>query len=161
MNRKRLVASGFGLGRLPVAPGTWGSAPVAVVFALMCYIGAGVWGTTAVMVGLAVFGSVACVLFAPAAIEATGKKDPREVVVDEVAGQAVTFIGISAVGANQILITAVLGFLLFRFFDIVKPFPARKAEKLPDGWGVLADDLVVGVYTAIVLQICVRLVVAG
>lgn len=161
MNRKRLIASGFGLGRLPVAPGTWGSAPVAVVFALMCYIGAGVWGTAVVMVGLAVFGSVACVLFAPAAIEATGKKDPREVVVDEVAGQAVTFIGISAVGANQILITAVLGFLLFRFFDIVKPFPARKAEKLPDGWGVLADDLVTGIYAAIVLQICVRLVVAG
>ena len=158
---KRLIASCFGLGKLPVAPGTWGSAPVAVIFALMCWLGAGVLGTTAVMVGLAVFGCATCVLFAPAAIEATGKKDPREVVVDEVAGQAVTFIGISVVGANQILITAVLGFLLFRVFDIVKPFPARKAEKLPDGWGVLADDLVAGIYAAIVLQICIRLVVAG
>jgi len=156
MNRKRLVASGFGLGKLPVAPGTWGSAPVAVIFALMCWLGAGVWGTAVLMVVLAVFGSVACVLFAPAAIEATGNKDPREVVVDEVAGQAVTFIGISAVGANQILITAVLGFLLFRVFDIVKHFPARKVEKLPDGWGVLADDLVAGIYAAIVLQICIR-----
>lgn len=158
---KKLVASCFGLGKLPVAPGTWGSMPVAAVFALMCYLGAGVWGMSILMVALAVLGSIVCVLFAPTVIEATGKKDPREIVVDEFAGQAVTFIGISAAGGREILITTVLGFLLFRLFDIVKPYPGRRLEKLALGWGVLADDLLAGVYAAIVLQVCMRLWIAG
>lgn len=124
------------------------------------------------MAVLALAGSVVCVKFTPAIVAATGKTDPREVVADEFAGQAVTFLAtvflvsakcplgtglaIETFSARQIWGTAVLGFLLFRVLDIAKPWPIRKFEKLPEGWGVLADDLMAGVYAAIGLLICVR-----
>ncbi len=102
-------------------------------------------------------GSAICVKFAPAAIAATGKTDPREVVADEFAGQAITFIPIGVVLTGQIWATAVFGFVLFRLFDIVKPWPTRKLEKLPKGWGILADDLLAGVYASIALLFCLRI----
>lgn len=151
---KRLIGSCFGLGRLPIAPGTWGSLPPVAFFCLLCIFGAGVLATSILMAALAAVASVLCVRFAPAAIKATGKKDPSEVVLDEFAGQSVTFIAATAGGAREIVVTAVLGFLLFRLFDILKPYPIRKLERLTDGWGVLADDLLAGVYAAISLQIC-------
>ena len=106
--------------------------------------------------------SAACVLFSPDVIKATGKKDPREVVADELAGQAVTFLVapffvVGAFTSRQILVTVILGFLLFRLFDILKPFPIYRIQKLPEGWGILADDLLAGVYAAIVLQVCLSL----
>lgn len=153
---KRLFTSCFGLGFLPVAPGTWGSLPVAVVFGLLCYFGAGVLAVSAVMVVIAIAASAVCVVFGPSVIEATGSKDPSEVVADEAAGQAVTFVAVYAIGGREILITAVIGFLAFRVFDIIKPWPCRKLEKFYKGWGILADDLMAGVYAAIVLQICMR-----
>jgi len=118
------------------------------------------------MAALVLVGSAACVKFAPAAIAATGKTDPREVVVDEVAGQAVTFLAVpflaaGASSAGQIWVIAAAGFGLFRLFDIAKPWPIRRLERLPEGWGVLADDLMAGVYAWIVLQVCIRLFVAG
>ncbi len=158
---KRLAASCFGLGWLPVAPGTWGSLPPTIIFALMCHFGTPTVTASIVMAVLALAGSVVCVKFAPASIAATGKIDPREVVADEFAGQAITFIPIGAVATGQIWATAVLGFLIFRLFDIVKPWPARKLEKLPQGWGVLADDLMAGVYAGIALLMCLRLGLVG
>ncbi len=91
---KRLLASCFGLGRLPIAPGTWGALPVAVIFGLMCQFHLSGPAISIVMAVLALAGSVACVKFAPAAIDATGNNDPGEVVADELAGQAVTFLAI-------------------------------------------------------------------
>ncbi len=73
---KRLFTSCFGLGRLPVAPGTWGSLPSALVFGLMCSMNAPPVAISIVMAGFVLAGSVACVVFAPAAIAATGKNDP-------------------------------------------------------------------------------------
>jgi len=158
---KRLFTSCFGLGRLPVAPGTWGSLPPAIIFGLMWQFGASPLWISTVMGILAVAGSVICVKLAPAAIAATGKDDPREVVADELAGQAVTFVAVplilsGAVTSSQIWMIAVAGFVLFRLFDIAKPWPIRKLEKLPQGWGILADDLLAGVYAAIGLFICIR-----
>ncbi len=163
---KRLLASCFGLGWLPVAPGTWGSLPPAIIFALMCYLGASALLISLVMAALALGGCAVCIKFAPAAIAATGKNDPGEVVADELAGQAVTFLAIPffipvILTTGQICIITFGGFLLFRLFDIVKPWPIRKLEKLPEGWGVLADDLLAGVYAAIVLQIIIRLWMGG
>lgn len=119
-------------------------------------------------------GSVVCVKFAPASIAATGKDDPREIVADEFAGQAVTFstipfLLINTFSAGQIFIVSVVGifivsaagFLIFRLLDIIKPWPCRTLEKLPKGWGVLADDLLAGVYAAIALQIGIRLWISG
>jgi phosphatidylglycerophosphatase A len=114
------------------------------------------------MTALAIVGSVACVVLAPGVIAQTGNQDPREVVVDEVAGQAVCFLG--AVGwlrtmpAEQIWVVTLAGFLLFRVFDIIKPWPGRYLEKLPAGWGILADDLMAGLYAGIVLHIGIRVI---
>lgn len=154
-----MLTSCFGLGRLPIAPGTWGSLPVMVIFGLMCQFHLSELSISIVMAALAIAGSIVCVKFAPAAIAATGKNDPGEVVADELAGQAVTFLAVMFLSLNtlstgQVCITAVFGFLLFRLFDIAKPWPIHKLEKLPKGWGILADDLLAGVYAGIVLFFC-------
>lgn len=155
---KRLLTSCFGLGYLPVAPGTWGSLPPTIIFALLSFLHISAAAISIVMVVLAALGSFVCVKFAAAAIEATGKKDPGEVVADEFAGQAVTFLAIfQTIPANHIFTIAMLGFLIFRFFDITKPWPIRKLEKLPHGWGILADDLLAGMYAAVLLLICTNL----
>lgn len=162
---KRLVTSCFGLGRLPVAPGTWGSLPPAVIFGLMCHFGASPVIVSVVMAALVLAGSVVCVKFAPAAIAATGKDDPGEVVVDELAGQAVTFLAcpflpLGSASTVQVWTVAAAGFVLFRVFDIIKPWPIHKFEKLAKGWGILADDLVAGAFAWTLLQICIKLFVA-
>lgn len=74
-----------------------------------------------------------------------GVKDPQFVVVDEVSGQMLTYLLALAPANWKYLL---LGFILFRVFDIWKPFPARQAESLPGGWGIMADDWVAGVYAA-------------
>ena len=163
---KRLLASCFGLGRLPVAPGTWGSLPPAIIFALMCQLGASALLISLVMAALALGGCAVCIKFAPVVTAATGKTDPREVVADEFAGQAVTFLAITFLTAGsatprQIWVITVLGFMLFRLFDIVKPWPICEFEKLPKGWGILADDLMASVYAAVILAFCVRLWIIG
>ena len=154
---KRLLASCFGLGWLPVAPGTWGSLPPTIIFALMSYLNLPPALICLVMVLFVLTGRVVCVVCAPATIEATGKTDPPEVVADEFAGQSLTFVFTYALTNPPALVTTIGGFLLFRFFDIAKPWPIRKLEKLPQGWGILADDLLAGVYAGIVLLLCLRL----
>jgi phosphatidylglycerophosphatase A len=159
------LVSCFGLGYLPVAPGTWGSLPPALIFALMYQFGVPGLTISIVMAVLTIVGSLVCVWLAPVVIAATGKSDPREVVVDEFAGQALTFLQAAFLipdtfTLKQVWITAIIGFLLFRLFDIVKPWPIHGLQKLPSGWGILIDDLLAGVYAAICLIICVRLWIA-
>jgi phosphatidylglycerophosphatase A len=163
---KRLLTSCFGLGWLPLAPGTWGSLPPVIIFAIMCQFHLSTPSITIVMLALVLAGSIVCVIFAPTPIAATGKSDPREVVADELAGQAVTFLVIPffipvILTPVQICIITSAGFLLFRFFDIAKPWPTRKLEKLPKGWGILADDLLAGVFAAIVLVIIIFVWMGG
>jgi phosphatidylglycerophosphatase A len=162
---KRLFTSCFGLGRLPLAPGTWGSLPPAGIFGLMWQFEAPAVLISIVMAAITLTGCVVCIKFAPAVIAATGQADPREIVADELAGQALTFLAIpllttAAISTKQIWLTTVLGFVLFRLFDILKPWPIRKVENLPNGWGILADDLLAGIYAAFVLLIIVRLWIA-
>lgn len=114
-----------------------------------------------VMAAVALISSAICVGYAPAAMAATGKNDPGEVVVDELAGQAIIFLAIGGLPVKQVWFVAAGGFALFRLFDIAKPWPIRKLESLPKGWGILADDLLAGVYAWIALQICIRLLIRG
>jgi len=163
---KRLLTSCFGLGLLPLAPGTWGSLPPVIIFAAMSHFGVPAPPIAITMAVLVLFGSAVCVIFAPATIALTGKEDPREVVTDELAGQALTFLAIpffitADPSTRQICITTALGFLFFRLFDVVKPWPIRKLEKLPKGWGILADDLLAGVFAAIVVLVCNWFWIAG
>ena len=159
---KRLFTSCFGLGYLPIAPGTWGSLPPAILFAAMCFSPLPKIVVSVLMFFIVMDSSMICALFSDAAIEATGKKDPSEVVVDEVAGQALTLLPFSfcAVSGKEIIIITLAGFILFRLFDIIKPWPCKKLEKLPAGWGILADDLMAGFYAAIALMICLRVFIA-
>ena len=156
MIMKRMLTSCFGLGFLPIAPGTWGSLPPAIIFGLLHFLGVSAVSIFIVMVVLAIAGIVICVRVSPSIIAITGKSDPGEVVADEVAGQAVTFLFAGAIAGEKVLIISVIGFLLFRLFDILKPWPIRKLEKLRDGWGIVADDILAGVYAGIVLLVFVK-----
>ena len=163
---KRLIASCFGLGWLPVAPGTWGSLPPVLAFSIMLHFNAPALAIVAVMAAFIVAASAACVLCVPAVAALVGKGDPGEVVVDEVAGQAVAYLIIplllpADLSMKQCCFVTGLGFLLFRVLDITKPWPISRLEALPQGWGVLADDLLAGVFAAVVLAICVKIWIAA
>jgi phosphatidylglycerophosphatase A len=146
-----------------MAPGSWGSLPPAILFGLLMYAGAPAAATVMLAVMLVV-GCVACVLCAPASIAARGEDDPGEVVMDEFAAQALTFLILPLVATRSLCgwesaALASVGFVAFRAIDIVKPWPIRKLERLPAGWGILADDLAAGVCSAILVFVAMKLLV--
>jgi undecaprenyl-diphosphatase len=145
---KRLLTSCFGLGYLPVAPGTWGSLPAVLVFMLLGALQLSSFVICISMLVIALVFSVICVLFTPYVSVKVGTKDPSEIVADEMAGQSVCF-AIAAFFIPSVCIAGIAGFALFRIFDIFKPWPVRKLESLPNGWGVLLDDIAAGVYAGI------------
>ena len=153
MKKAELLTTCFGLGKLPVAPGTWGSLPPVVLYMVLGFLYPA--ANVPAMVFLLVTFSWICIHYAPVVVAATGKKDPGMVVADEVAGQAITMGVIALLSPDNICYTAVLGFVLFRLFDITKPWPCKRLEKLPGGAGILADDLMAGVYGAIVASIAI------
>lgn len=153
------LLSGLGLGYLPVAPGTWGSLGATLVFVLVALLsGADGWTIAIAMLCVVGVSSAICVAFGPLAEKAWQKKDPGQVTIDEWAGQALTFllVPLGDGSPTQIVVRASFGFLLFRIFDIIKPPPAQRLERLPAGWGVLLDDLMAGVYANIVMQVGFR-----
>ncbi|MHC4131007.1 MAG: phosphatidylglycerophosphatase A family protein [Planctomycetota bacterium] len=154
---KKLLATCFGLGLLPGAPGTFGSVPPVVVYMVLSYLDTPLAAILAAMLLFTITGSIVCILCAPEIIRTTQKNDPGIIVADEFAGQSVTFLGIILVSTSNICLTAAIGFLFFRLFDIVKPWPIRKLEKLPQGLGILADDLLAGIYAAVLMVICLNL----
>ena len=124
-------------GLVPVAPGTAGSVVGVVLLILVRAAARNDWIELLVLVMVMVVGTWS----ASVAERHYCREDPGEVVVDEVAGMMLTLLWLPS-GWIPFLV----GFLAFRFFDIVKPFPARLAERMPGGWGVMADDLVAGLY---------------
>ena len=150
-----------GLGFLRPAPGTWGSMPPPTIAAILLLVGVGDAVTASVLSVILLAASLACVVWGRYAEERFGRKDAAEVVADETAGVApATILAMLMTEGLLSGLAALAGaFLLFRVFDILKPWPARQLEALPAGWGVLIDDLVAGVYAAIVLGIAVVLVV--
>lgn len=137
-----MLSSCFGIGFLPVAPGTAGSA-VALPIAFFL-------DRLAIWQECAFLATLLCVAFwsCNRAWRTAGKDDPQWIVIDEVIGLLLTFMGVSA-GMLDLLI----GFVLFRFFDIVKPYPVGKMEALPGAKGILMDDVAAGVYA----NLCLRL----
>ena len=138
------IATWFGCGFAPVAPGTAGSlAAIAIAWLLER-----VYHVAAIE-----FGVLGLLLIGPAIWAAgvfareLGKKDPGQVVVDEVVGQWITLAGAMHLNWKSWL----AAFLLFRLFDIWKPPPVRQLEHLPGGVGIVADDAMAGVYAALVL----------
>ena len=139
-----LLATWFGCGYSPVAPGTAGSAAaIAIAFVLHRYLD---FGRVGFAVLAAVF-SVPAIWAAGETARAVKHKDPSIVVVDEVIGQWATLAGALAFNWKSYL----LAFVLFRGFDIWKPPPVRQLESLPGGLGINADDVMAGIYAGLVL----------
>ncbi len=138
------IATFFGLGRSPVAPGTAGSLGALGAAAILVHHHG--WGRVefALLVAALLLPSVWA---SQVAAECSGKKDPSHVVVDEALGQWMTLAGATTYTWKSFL----AAFLLFRLLDIWKPPPVRQAERLPGGWGIMADDVVAGLVGALVL----------
>lgn len=149
-------ATAGGAGYLPKAPGTWGSVVGILVFWLVSRnvlvsfaethssIRELIPSAVAVVLGLGL--ALGGVLVADRVAKYSAKKDPQFVVIDEVSGQFFTYLFALAPANWKYLL---LGFILFRVFDIWKPFPVRQAESLRGGWGIMADDWMAAVYAAI------------
>ena len=173
-----LAIATCGVGYLPLAPGTWGSLVGVGLYYFLRYAFASVylfafenhWTTkdafgpgfeprvtflfTCIL--LLVIGGISFVgtWAATRTEKIIGRKDPGIVVIDEVAGQLVTFIFLPSFYFGVLVPPIILiGFVAFRFFDIVKPYPARKMESLPAGLGIMADDLVAGAYSALLVAV--------
>jgi phosphatidylglycerophosphatase A len=142
-----LVATFFGIGRVYPGPGTWASAATVLLWWLLTRWLNPHWQPimACLLAGLAVAVGI------PAATRvsrAAALEDPQFVVIDEVAGQLITFIAVPAAWKSLLL-----GFILFRGFDIVKPPPLRRLESLPEGGGIVLDDVGAGLYALACMQI--------
>jgi phosphatidylglycerophosphatase A len=153
------IATVCGIGYIPLGPGTWGSVVGIALYYFLCRQSglalAAVPRHILVSPPLALsLVTAAIALLGVWAADRTAKflrtKDPQSVVIDEVSGQFLTYVAALAPLNWKYLL---LGFILFRAFDIWKPFPARQAESLPGGWGIMADDWMAAIYAAIGLWI--------
>ena len=149
-----ILATSLGLGYLPMAPGTWGSlAGIAIYGLTQLYFrriapgsSPSAWPSLAATAVIGVAIAAIGVWAADRAAKFAQKKDPGFVVIDEVSGQHLTYaLALAPLNWKYLL----LGFILFRAFDIWKPFPARQAESLPGGLGIMADDWAAGLYAAL------------
>jgi phosphatidylglycerophosphatase A len=146
------IATSLGLGYLPKAPGTWGSLAGILIYAGVAFVSP-LHATLNAVVGTVLL-VIAGVWSAHLVARYSGRKDPQFVVIDEVSGQHLTYV-LSMAALNWQYLLA--GFILFRVFDIWKPFPARQAETLHGGLGIMADDWIAGAYAALVLGLARRL----
>ena len=172
MKRLRaLLVTVFGLGHMRPASGTWGSTPPpAMVLLLLVLVArdglttADLWIVNGALIVLGLIFAIACVSGGPEAEARYGRKDPGQVVADEVAGQCITMLALpwrAMDGRDGFVWNVILAgsaFIAFRLFDIIKPPPARGLERLPAGWGILVDDLFAGVYALAAMQVVFRLV---
>jgi len=144
-----LIATWFGCGYAPVAPGTAGSlAALLIAMALNEFGGYG-GGTLLVLAALLLAPGI---WSASVVARETNTVDPQIVVVDEVIGQWITLAGAATFNWK----TCLAAFVLFRLLDMWKPAPARQLESLPGGWGIVADDVMAGLYGALAIFVLDR-----
>jgi phosphatidylglycerophosphatase A len=136
------VATGLGSGYSKLAPGTAGSAVGVLLF---LPLSGRAWP---VQLGATIVLTIVGTLAAQRVATLLARKDPGLVVVDEVAGQWITFVSLPFTPP-----VAIAGFLLFRVMDVVKPWPARALERLPGGLGIMADDVAAGIYAQLVVRV--------
>jgi phosphatidylglycerophosphatase A len=144
-----MLGTFFGIGFLPVAPGTWASAAAALLVYFTPLAAAPFLMMAAITTLVYVVGVPAAALCE----KHFAKKDPRPCVIDEVAGQ---LVGLWFLPRQAALYLA--AFFLFRLFDILKPFPADRSEALPHGFGIMTDDVLAGAYTLVVMLFLRRFV---
>jgi phosphatidylglycerophosphatase A len=141
------LATGFYIGKIPFAPGSFGSLvglPISLALA-------GFLPATAILCTL--FLILLAIYIADAAEKILKQNDPRCIVIDEIAGMVVSLL---VLPFN--LITVVIGFIIFRILDILKPFPIRNLDKrIPGGLGVVADDVAAGIIANLLLRIIIQI----
>ena len=143
-----LAIATCGVGYLPLMPGTFGSLVGVGIFLLLSQTTAGL----VVSIVAITFAGI----WAGSRTEAlAGRKDPGKVVVDEVAGQLIAMLPL-VFFTRWSIAAVIVSFVLFRFFDIVKPYPANRLQDLVGGLGIMCDDLVAGVYAAVLVTIFMR-----
>lgn len=141
------LATGLYTGYIPVAPGTFGT----VVAVPLCYL-LSLFGALGGLIFIVIFAGIA-VWISTEAEKILNEKDSGRIVIDEIAGFLVTLYLVPFT-----VVTLVAGFLFFRVADITKPFPIKRLESdLPGGWGVVADDVLAGVYANIALRLLLAL----
>lgn len=136
----RLIATFFFVGHLPFIPGTWGSLVGVLIYFLVRH-------------NICLFLSVFATLFflglyvSGKAEEIFGKKDDKRIVIDEVCGILLLYL---LIPPSRLYL--IIGFMLFRLFDILKLYPAKKLERLPRSWGIMADDIAAALYSYIIIS---------
>ena len=138
-----VIASCFYIGYIPGAPGTYGSLFALLLISQFSFLTKNISVIFFIVIGL---------IFSTLMEKQTGKKDDQRIVIDEFVGMLITFYFV-----EPNLSYLIIGFILFRLYDIYKPYPIKKTQKLPSGWGILLDDVLAGVYARIVLHIFVVL----
>ena len=146
---RKLLTTFFYVGYVPGAPGTAASVVVAALAGVYFWHVSSPWPVAVAVLVLAGIG----VGVGRWAIGHFGSKDPKQFVLDEAAGQALACVGATPAlaGGFSLWVNVAAALVLFRIFDILKPPPVRQAERLPGGWGIVADDLVAGAVSAAVL----------
>jgi len=150
-----LAIATCGVGYLPLIPGTFGSLLGVAIFIALTQVAA---GTILLLVAILAF-TFAGIWAGTRTEEISGTKDPGKIVVDEVAGQLIALLPLLFVKWS--ITTVMVSFILFRFFDIVKPYPANRLQELKGGVGVMCDDLVAGAYAAIIMSVVMGVLVYG
>jgi phosphatidylglycerophosphatase A len=135
------LATWFGCGMTPLAPGTAGTLGAIPLYLLV------VRGGRSLVIATAIVATLVGVWAASVVAREIGKKDPQFVVVDEVAGMLITMVPMDTLSWRGTLV----GFVLFRTLDTLKPWPIRWFERLPGGWGIVLDDVAAGVVAACVI----------
>ncbi len=135
-----IIATFFGIGRLRPGPGTWASAATVFLWAELAHALAPSLRTP-VAIALAMVVTLIGIPAATQVARGSGSRDPQFVVIDEVAGQLLALVAVPLAWKSFLA-----GFILFRAFDIVKPPPVRQLEALPEGTGIVLDDLAAGLY---------------
>ena len=150
MNLPVIISTLFGAGYFPKVPGTAGTLIAALVYLLLPIKLFGSLRNNVIFLICVLILSLISVLFISKAEKKLGHDD-NKIVLDEFLGYFIAVIFLP-----KTVLIVVFAFILFRFFDILKPEPVNVLQKLPAGWGVIADDLMAGVYTNISLQILIR-----
>ena len=142
-----LTATFFGIGHMRPGPGTWASAATMLLWAALAHT-LPYPLRTPILIGLAAVVTLVGIPAATRAARASARKDPSFVIIDEVAGQLISLIAVPLSWK-----TFLAGFILFRAFDILKPPPVRQLERLPEGTGIVLDDVAAGIYALAVMQL--------
>jgi phosphatidylglycerophosphatase A len=145
-----LLATGFGIGRLPVAPATWASAAVT-----LCLVPDA--ARAPLPLGLAILLLLPVSIVVCQLAEHDLGTDAHPIVADEVVGMLIAVWGVPHQAGTSPFLLLVLAFLFFRAYDIVKPTPIRQSQSLPGGWGVVTDDVLAGIATNLTLRLGVTL----